>query len=78
MGVIFSGIWVAAILLAFSGVVGNVVMSTLAAVLIYAAIGSVRTASIRAILHTSSISQVALVATFVATLLLADRDTPGV
>jgi SulP family sulfate permease len=37
---IFAGIWMAIILLAFSGIVGQVAMPTLAAVLIVAAIGS--------------------------------------
>ena len=67
---IFAGIWMAIILLAFSGLVGAVVMPTLAAVLIVAAIGSLRTGQVRAIMRTSRISQIAVCATFVATLLL--------
>jgi len=67
---IFSGIWMAIILLAFSGVVGSVAMPTLAAVLIVAAVGSLRTGQVRAILRTARISQIAVCATFVATLLL--------
>ena len=67
---IFSGIWMAIILLVFSGIVGQVAMPTLAAVLIVAAIGSLRTGQVRAIMRTSRISQIAVCATFVATLLL--------
>jgi SulP family sulfate permease len=67
---IFSGVWMAVILVIFSGVVGGVVMSTLAAVLIFAAIGSLRTGAIRAILRTGRISQIAVILTFVATLFL--------
>jgi SulP family sulfate permease len=55
---------------AFSGIVGAVAMPTLAAVLIVAAIGSLRTGQVRAIMRTARISQIALCATFVATLLL--------
>ena len=53
-------------------------MSTLAAVLIYAAIGSLRTGAIRAILRTGRISQIAVVATFVATLFLPVAAAVGV
>ena len=60
----------AIILLAFSGIVGTVAMPTLAAVLIVAAIGSLRTGQVRAIMRTSRASQIAVIATFVATLLL--------
>lgn len=67
---IFSGIWMAVILLAFSGVVGTVAMPTLAAVLIVAALGSLRAGQVRAIMRTSRISQIAVCATFIATLLL--------
>jgi SulP family sulfate permease len=43
-----------AILVIFSGIVGRVVMPTLAAVLIYAAIGSLRNGAIGTILRTRS------------------------
>jgi SulP family sulfate permease len=46
------------------------VMSTLAAVLILAAVGSFRSGSVRAILRTGRVSQIAVIATFVATLFL--------
>ncbi|WP_322919157.1 SulP family inorganic anion transporter [Nocardioides renjunii] len=67
---IFAGLWMAVILVAFSGVVGAVAMPTLAAVLVAAAYGSLRTGQVRAILRTSQISRIAVCATFVATLLL--------
>jgi len=67
---IFAGVWMAVILLAFSGVVGSVVMPTLAAVLIAAAVGSLRTGQVLAIARTSRIAQIAVIATFIATLLL--------
>ncbi|GIM88683.1 SulP family inorganic anion transporter [Paractinoplanes toevensis] len=67
---IFCGLWMAVLLLLFSGLVGTVVMATLAAVLIFAAIGSFRIGDVRAILRTGRISQIAVIATFLATLFL--------
>jgi SulP family sulfate permease len=74
---IFAGIWMAVILIALSGLVGQVVMATLAAVLIAAALGSLRTDAFLAILRTGRISQVALISTFVATLLLPVAQAVG-
>jgi hypothetical protein len=67
---IFSGLWMLLILVLFSGVVGAVVMPTLAALLIYAAAGSFRFGQIATIWRTGPTSQIAISATFVATLLL--------
>ena len=67
---IFAGLWMLIILVAFSQAVGSVVVATLAAVLITAAIGSFRTGAMRAIMRTSRMSQIAAIATFTATLLL--------
>lgn len=75
---IFSGLWMSVILVAFSSAVGNVAMSTLAAVLIFAAVGSFRTGAVLAILRTSRNSQVAVVTTFVATLFLPVAAAVGV
>jgi SulP family sulfate permease len=75
---IFSGLWMAVLLLLFSGLVGAVVMSTLAAVLIFAAIGSFRVDDVRAILRTGNISRIAVFATFVATLLLPVAVAVGI
>jgi SulP family sulfate permease len=75
---IFSGLWMALLLLLFSGLVAAVVMATLAAVLIYAAIGSFRVGDVRAILRTGRISQIAVIVTFVATLLLPVATAVGI
>lgn len=67
---IFSGIWMLLILVAFSTLVGEVAMPTLAAVLIFAAIGSLRPAEVMTILRTGSTPRIAFTVTFVSTLLL--------
>lgn len=67
---IFSGLWMLLILAVFSGVVGEVAMPTLAALLIFAAAGSLRFGAMAAIWRTGPTSQIAIAATFVATLLL--------
>ncbi|MFF5077524.1 SulP family inorganic anion transporter [Actinoplanes sp. NPDC000266] len=75
---VFSGLWMAVLLLLFSGLVGAVVMSTLAAVLIVAAIGAFRAADLRAIVRTGAISRIAVAATFLATLFLPVAAAVGV
>lgn len=75
---IFSGLWMVLILLVLSEVVGKVALPTLAAVLIVAGIGSVRPGEVRAILRTGSTSAVALITTFVATLILPVAVAVGV
>jgi SulP family sulfate permease len=77
-GAIWSGIWMVIILVLFSGLVGKVAMPTLAALLILAGIGSIRPAEIMTILRTGPTSQIALVATFVATLLLPVTTAVGI
>jgi sulfate permease, SulP family len=67
---IFSGLWMLAILIVFSGIVGKVVVPTLAAVLIYASISSLRSGAIGTILRTGPTSQIGFGATLVATLFL--------
>lgn len=67
---ISSGLWMAVILVAFSGVVGKVAMPTLAAILIFAGVRSLRPAEVQTILRTGPNSQIAVIATFAATLLL--------
>ncbi|HEU4842102.1 MAG TPA: SulP family inorganic anion transporter, partial [Ilumatobacteraceae bacterium] len=74
---IFSGLWLLLILVAFSGVVGAVAMPTLAALLIVAAIGSLRVDAIATIWRTGLQSQLALGATFVATLMLPVASAVG-
>jgi SulP family sulfate permease len=75
---IFGGLWMAVLLLLFSGLVGSVVMATLAAVLIFAASGSFRISDVRAILRTGRMSQIAMTVTFVATLLLPVAVAVGI
>ncbi|WP_305093617.1 SulP family inorganic anion transporter [Prescottella sp. R16] len=77
-GAIWSGIWMVAVLVAFSGLVGKVPMPTLAAVLVFAAAGSIRPGRIRTILQSGPTSQIALVTTFVATLLLPVTAAVGI
>jgi sulfate permease, SulP family len=67
---IFSGLWMLMILALFSGVVGVVAMPTLAALLIYAAAGSLRFGEVASTWRTGPTSQIAVATTFVATLLL--------
>ena len=75
---ILSGIWMLAILVALSGVVGHVAMPTLAAILIYAAATSIRRGEILSLLRTGRVSQIALVTTFLATLFLPVTEAVGI
>ncbi|MGA9870757.1 MAG: SulP family inorganic anion transporter [Rhodococcus sp. (in: high G+C Gram-positive bacteria)] len=75
---IFSGFWMAVILVAFSSLVGKVPMPTLAAVLIAAAVGSIRPSRVAAILRSGPSSAVALITTFAATLLLPVTAAVGI
>jgi len=75
---IFSGIWMLVILAVFSGIVGFVAMPTLAAILIVAAIGSFRVGQIQSILRTGPTSRIAMIATFIATLILSIPQAVGV
>jgi SulP family sulfate permease len=75
---IFSGIWMMIILAVFSTAVGKVVMATLAGVLIYAAVGSLRVNGMLTVLRTGPSSQIAMITTFVATLILPVAAAVGV
>lgn len=75
---IASGVWMLLILLVFSGLVEKVAMTTLAALLIFAAIGSLRIPEVRTVFRTGSISQIAIVTTFIATLLLPIAAAVGI
>jgi SulP family sulfate permease len=75
---IFSGVWMLVILLFFSGLVGEVAMPTLAAVLVYAAYSSLRFNQMTTILRTNRVSQVAMIATFIATLALPVAAAVGI
>ena len=75
---IWSGIWMLVILIAFAGVVSEVAMPTLAAVLIFAAIGAIRPHELATIWRTGYRSQIALAATFTATLFMPVAAAVGV
>jgi SulP family sulfate permease len=77
-GPILTGIWMLVILVAFSGIVGLVVIPTLAAVLIFAGLRAIRPAEITTILRAGYTSQIALVTTFAATLLLPVAAAVGI
>ena len=67
---IFSGLWLLLMLLVLSPVIGYVAQPTLAALLMVSAVQSIRAGRIITILRTGVISEIALVSTFIATLLL--------
>ncbi len=75
---IFSGVWMLLILVLFSGVVGEIPIATLAAVLIFAAVSSLRFGRIDTTMRAGLPSRVALVATFAATLLLPVPAAVGI
>ena len=75
---IFVGLWMLVILVAFAGAVGKVVMPTLAAVLMYAAVMSLKPGDLAEIWRTGRTSQVALAGTFIATLTLPVAAAVGV
>lgn len=77
-GAIWSGIWMLLILVALSGVVGLVAMPTLAAVLIYAAVGSFRPREVMSLLRAGRTAQIAFVTTFAATLALPVAAAVGI
>ncbi len=77
-GAVFGGLWMLVILVAFSGLVGLVPMPTLAAVLIFAGVMSVRPQEIAVVWRTSHTGQIALVVTFVSTLALPVAAAVGV
>jgi sulfate permease, SulP family len=75
---IMSGVWMVVILVIFSGLVRKIAVPTLGAILIFAAIGSLRPREIATILRTGRISQVAVVVTFAATLFLPVAAAVGI
>jgi sulfate permease, SulP family len=66
------------ILVLFSGLVAKIVVPALGAILIFAAVGSLRLAEVRTILRTGRISQVVVVTTFAATLFLPVAAAVGI
>jgi SulP family sulfate permease len=77
-GAVWSGTWMLVILAAFSGLVAQVAMPTLAAVLVVAAVGSLKPAEVLTIARVGSTPLIAMTATFVATLLLPVAAAVGV
>jgi SulP family sulfate permease len=75
---IFSGVWMLAILLIFSELVGEVAMATLAAVLIYAGWGTIKPREIWSVANAGPIPAVAMTATFLSVLLLPVAVAVGV
>ena len=75
---IWSGVWMLVILAIFSGLVAKIVLPTLAAVLIFAGVGSLKPGEIRTILQTGRTSQVAVITTFGATLFLPVAAAVGI
>jgi SulP family sulfate permease len=66
------------ILVAFSGLVAKVALPTLGAILIFAAVGSLRFAEVATILRTGLTSQIAVITTFAATLFLPVAAAVGI
>jgi sulfate permease, SulP family len=75
---IWSGLWMLVILVVFSRLVAKVALPTLGAILIFAAVGSLRFAEIATILRTGLTSQIAVVTTFAATLFLPVAAAVGI
>jgi sulfate permease, SulP family len=75
---IWSGIWMLVILVAFSGLVAKVALPTLGAILIFAAIGSLRFGEVATILRTGPTSRIAVITTFAATLFLPVAAAVGI
>ena len=75
---VWSGVWMLVILVLFSGLVAKVAMPTLAAILIFAAIGSLRLGEIASIWRTGLTSRIAVITTFSATLFLPVAAAVGI
>ena len=75
---IWSGVWMLVILALFSGLVAKVAMPTLGAILIFAAVGSLRPGEIATIWRTGLTSKIAVVTTFAATLFLPVAAAVGI
>jgi SulP family sulfate permease len=75
---VFSGLWLLVIIVALGGVVGRVPVATLAGLLVIAGLQAVRTREISAVLSVRRSSAIAMVVTFVATLLLPVAQAVGV
>jgi SulP family sulfate permease len=67
---ILSGVWIALILVALSPLIGEVVVATLAAVLMYVGVSSIKPKELLLAWHTGSMARVGMAVTFVSTLAL--------
>jgi SulP family sulfate permease len=75
---IWSGVWMLVILVLFSGLVAKVAVPTLGAILIFAAIGSLKPAEVATIWRTGLTSKIAVLTTFAATLFLPVAAAVGI
>jgi SulP family sulfate permease len=75
---IWSGVWMLVILALFSGLVAKVAVPTLGAILIFAAIGSLKPREVVTIWRTGITSQIAVLTTFAATLFLPVAVAVGI
>ncbi|HCB02886.1 MAG TPA: SulP family inorganic anion transporter [Nocardioides bacterium] len=73
-----SGLWMLAILLLFSGLVGQVAMPTLAAVLVYAGIGAIKPPELIAVARAGRIPAIAMTATLISVLVLPVAEAVAV
>lgn len=67
---VWTGLWMGVLVLVFAPVVEEVVLPSLAAVLVYAAGRSLHPREMEVVVRTSNVSRIAIVSTFAATLLL--------
>lgn len=75
---VLSGVWMLVVLVALSGLAGQVAVPTLAAILVVAAIGAIKPREISAVWSSGAPSQIAMVTTFVATLFLPVAAAVGI
>jgi sulfate permease, SulP family len=75
---IWVGVWMLIILALFSGLVAKIAVPTLGAILIFAAIGSLRPGEVATIMRTGRTSQVLVITTFAATLFLPVAAAVGI
>ena len=75
---IWAGVWMLIILALFSGLVEKIAVPTLGAILIFAAIGSLRPGEVATIMRTGRTSQVLVITTFAATLFLPVAAAVGI
>jgi SulP family sulfate permease len=75
---IFAGLWMALTVIVFPGVVAYVAMPALSALLIFASLSTIKPAEARAIWRTGWSSRLAIVTTFLTTLLLPIQVAVGI